>query len=462
MTTRSLTTVMAVCAALAAAGTARAQAPGTPSGYGTIQGTVYDSLIHGPLAGAYVSLLDGSRGVSTDQRGRFTLDSVPAGRQVVTFSHADLDSIGLTTFTAPVVVGAGRVTPVQLAVPSHGTFRRHVCGTERVTDDSGVVFGTVRDARSRLRLAGARVVVSWPMVVREASGDITLHRPNAVARTDSVGGYYVCGAPAEYIVTAQANAGRFASGKIEVLIGPRGIARQDLTVSRDSAGGADSAGNPNVLRQAAVAGVVRDERGPVIGAYATVDEVQVGSGTERDGSFFLRNLAAGSHMLMVRHVGYFAWRTPVNLRNGDTLRVSVPLRAATVLDTLRVVASPRLAAELEDMQRRIESGFGYFLSSSEILQHNNVRSLFEAVPSVITQGQTVADFQILMRGITGYCTPTVYLDGLAADVAAIQTLQPRNLAAVEIYPRMNPGLYRYMTASAPDCGIVLVWTRYAR
>ncbi len=459
---RSLTTVMAACVALAAAGAVRAQAPGARSGFGSIQGTVYDSLIRGPLAGAYVSLLDGSRGVSTDQRGRFTLDSVPSGRQVVTFSHPDLDSIGLMTFTAPVTVVTGGTISVQLAVPSHHTFRRHVCGTERVTDDSGVVFGTVRDARSRARLVGARVVVSWPMVVREASGDITLHRPNAASRTDSVGSYYVCGAPAEYIVTAQANAGRFTSGKIEVLVGPRGIARQDLTVSRDSAGGADSAGNPNVVREAAVSGVVRDERGPVIGAYATVDEVQVGSGTQRDGSFFLRSLPAGTHMLMVRHVGYFAWRTPVNLRNGDTLRLNVDLRAATVLDTLRVTASPRLAAELEDMQRRIESGFGYFISSSEILEHNNVRSLFESVPSVITSGQTVSDFTIQMRGLMGYCTPTIYLDGLAADVAAIQTLQPRNLAAVEIYPRMNPGLFKYMTASAPDCGIVLVWTKYAR
>ncbi len=457
-------TMLIACAAVAAAGGVHAQAPQRApqaGGFGTIQGVVYDSLLGGPLPGAYVSLLDGSRGALADQRGRFTLDSVRAGRRVLTFSHADLDSIGLTSLAATVTVSAGRATVVQLAVPSHETFRLRVCESDGAGRDSGVVFGNVTDARSRSRLAGARVVVSWPAVSRERSGDIVLRRPYSQARTDSLGSYYVCGAPAEYVVTAQADAGRFSSGTIEVLIGPRGIARQDLSVSRDSAG-ADSVGNPVLVQEAAVAGTVSDERGPVVGAYVTMDDVVAVAPTARDGSFLLQNLPAGSRMLMVRHVGYFAWRTPVSLRNEETLRLTVPLRAATVLDTLRVVASPHLAAELDDMQRRIEAGFGYFLSSAEILQHTNVRSLFEGLPSVSTQGHSVNDFVIQMRGLAGNCLPSIFLDGMMSDVAAIVTLQPRNLAAVEVYPRMNPGLYKYMMPGNQECGIVLFWTKYAR
>jgi hypothetical protein len=121
--TRTRSAFALACAALLVGGLTggvlRAQVPQdtrTPAGYGTIQGVVYDSLVGSPLAGAYVSLLHSSRGVETDQRGRFVLDSVPAGRQVIAFSHADLDSIGLTDLATVVTVAPGGVTAVQLTV----------------------------------------------------------------------------------------------------------------------------------------------------------------------------------------------------------------------------------------------------------------------------------------------------------------------------------------------------------
>jgi hypothetical protein len=458
-----LITVFA-CAAQLSAGVVRAQAPAgarTPRGLGTIQGTVWDSLIAGPLPGALVSLLDFSRSTQTDRRGRYVLDSVPAGRQVVTFSHPDLDSIGLTTLAAAAVVTAGGVTSLPLAVPSHETFRIAACGTDRAGRDSGVVYGTVTDVHRRVRLAGASVVITWPTVSRDDSGHILLNHPTSQARTDTLGTYYACGVPAEYFVAAQAFAGRSSSGRIDVLLGSRAIARRDLTVSRDSAGAADSGGA--ALRLATLVGTVHDERGTVVsGAYATVDDVPAGAGTGSDGGFVLRGLPAGTRMLMVRHVGFFVSRLAVDLRNRDTARVAVVLREATVLDTLRVTATPRLIAELEDMQRRMETGFGYFLSAAEIVQHTNSRGLFESLPSVMTQGSSVNDFQIWMRATAGYCQPPIFIDGMLSDVQALPSLQLKSLAAVEIYPRLNPGLYRYMTTGNQECGVVLVWTKYAR
>jgi hypothetical protein len=463
-------TVARICAALlagaATCGGLRAQASrdaGTPQGLGTIRGVIYDSLIQKPLAGAYVSLLHRSLGVETDPRGRFVLDSVPAGRQVITFSHPDLDSIGLSDFATAVTVTAGAATVVQLGVPSHEAFRRSACGVDRAWRDSAVVYGTVFDAQRRARLSGARVRVQWPAVSRDDSGRFVVHYPAGQVRSDSLGRYYVCGVPADYLVAAQAQAGPFSSGQVDVLVGPRAIARRDLSISREPAADADSAARGVPLRMATVLGTVRDEHArAVAGAYATLDDVPAGAATDAAGSFQLRNLPAGTRMLMVRQVGYFAERLALDLRNRDTTRIAVVLRAATVLDTLRVVASPRLQAELEDMQRRIESGFGYFLSSAEIKQRTNARSLFEGLPAVQTEGSDVNNFQILMRSPAGYCQPSVFLDGLRSDVETLPSLQLKNLAAVEIYPRLSPGLYRYITTGNQECGVVLIWTKYTR
>jgi hypothetical protein len=464
---RTRTTFLLAGAALLVGGARRAQArtgAAAPQGYGAIQGVVFDSLIQRALAGAQVSLLNGSRVAETDQRGRFLLDSVRAGTQVVTFSHADLDSIGLTTLAARVIVAAGRTTTVQLGVPSHETFWRAACGGDRTARDSGVVYGSVTDVRSRTRLVGAAVVVSWPAVSRNDSGRFVISHPTIRTRTDSLGTYYACGVPAEYLVTAQAFAGRSSTGTIDVLVSSRAIARKDLAVSRDTAAGADTAAGGPPRGSATVMGEVRDDRGAVVmGAYATLDDVPAGAGTERDGGFVLRHLPAGTRMLMVRHVGYFAWRMPVDLRSRDTTHVAVLMRQATVLDTIRVVASPRLTAELEDMQIRMESGFGFFLTAAEIKQHTNVRGLFETLPSVYTQGPSVQDFQILMRVATGYCAPSIFVDGLPSAVEMLPSIRPETLALVEIYPRLNPGLARYMnTSNVSECGIILIWTKYSR
>lgn len=64
---------------------------------GRITGTVYDSLYaRAPLAGATVVLIEGSRYVTSDSRGRFGFDSVPEGRVSLSFMHPVLDCSGFT------------------------------------------------------------------------------------------------------------------------------------------------------------------------------------------------------------------------------------------------------------------------------------------------------------------------------------------------------------------------------
>jgi hypothetical protein len=456
------TLVIAASAGLAAAAfvAPRAAAQEPQPGSGTIRGIVYDSLLRSPLSGAYVVVLHTSRSTLSDQRGHYVLDSVPAGRQIVSFSRPDLDSIGLSSFAARVVVEPDRETTLALAVPSHDTYWRAACGAprNRAAGDSGLVFGTVTDAETRTRLAGARVTVTWITADRDRAGHILIDHPSVTVPSDSLGSYYVCGAPVEYLVTSRASAGPFSSGLAEVLVDIRGIARRDLSLSREVVtGGADSTAPSQRRGLATVVGNVVGERGGALPqVVATLDDVEGSAETDSAGRFVLRGLPSGTRMLMVRRVGYFASRQPLDLRNRDTAWVAVALQEATMLDTIRVTASPRLAATVEEIDLRRRTGFGYFLGPSQIRQRVGTQALFEGLPSMQTERQGSNNWIILMRGIHGYCQPNLYIDGFPSIIDQLATMQPRNLIAVEVYPRPTAALGRY--GGFNDCGVVLVWT----
>ena len=82
----------------------------------SVNGTVYDSLLHAPLRGADVWVRGSERHTETDADGRFHLDSIPPGRYTLLVSHPGLDSAGLFTLAVPVDAGDGAV--VRLATPS--------------------------------------------------------------------------------------------------------------------------------------------------------------------------------------------------------------------------------------------------------------------------------------------------------------------------------------------------------
>jgi hypothetical protein len=447
-------------------------APSFPdSGFGTIRGTVFDSLLGSPLAGAHVAVLRGTPSTETDRRGRYVLDSVPAGHQVVTFSHTALDSIGLSSFAFPVTVQAGGMSTLPLGVPSHATYWRAACGApRRAGADSGIVFGTVRDAETGQRLSSARVAVTW-LTVRWDSP--RRWRPDwAVGEVwaDPQGTYYLCGAPVEYLVTAQATSGRFSSGVVDVLVNTRGVVRRDLSVSREVlAVGPDSAPSRTSRGLATVIGTVRGERGGVLpGAIATLDDVADTARVDNAGRFTLRNIPSGSRMLMVRRVGYFAWRSPLDLRNRDTTRVEVALEEANVLDTIRVTAAPQMAAVLQEIDLRRLAGFGYVFGMAEIRQRPNLASVFEGLPSVQVDGRpdrftlwTRATYSIFGVSRGGYCRMKVYIDGFLADEEQLATMMPQQVVVVEVYPRPSISLGRYADPLSP-CGVVLVWTALAR
>lgn len=451
-----------------------ATSPGRAQRPGALAGTVYDSLLGAPLAGANVWLQGTARGAVTGRDGRFRIDSVAPGAYVVTFEHPDLDSAGLTANAARVVVPAGLTFEVVLATRSAATLRRAACGAA-VTGphgDSSVVFGDVRDAESRVRLAGALVTAEWTAILREADGRVTTAPASQATRTDSIGGYYLCGLPNEVVVTVQARADSFASGVIDVQVGARGFLRRDLAVSREPL----RAAAPGALRpsaammadagavrrgRAVLMGTVTEERGaPRAGAVVVLEGVPGETVTDERGRFVLTGLPSGSQMVTARMVGYLAARAPVELRNRDTTRVPLRLRAITLLDTVTVTAPgprERLVAQIEE---RLGTTRGFVVHEEDIRTRGNTRSLFYGMSNVVTEGTGPVRYNLYIQIGNRMCTPTIYVDGIRAGLLELQAYRNEHLVAVEVYPRTSAALGRFQ--SPDECGVILAWTRMYR
>jgi hypothetical protein len=449
---------------LAAAGLAPARAQQAGAGavaVANVRGLVYDSLARAPLAGAHVWVDGGGRSAVTDARGRYRLDSVPLGSRRILFSHPELDSIGIPQLGRRVsLTAAPTPATADLGVPSLATLRRSLCGADSGRAGrggaAGIVFGTVTDATSRARLVGARVEASWVALDWEPGERMVVSRPRRELRSDSLGNYYVCGAPLGETMTVTAAAGAFVTGRVELILGPRGVARRDLTVSFDTLAPAfDTVTNLRAGR-AAIVGMVRDESGaPLRGVQAVVDDAAGDGLTDTRGRFVLLGMPGGTQMLMVRRVGYGAVRMALDLRPGDTVEVAVSLRALTILDTITVTASRH--SVIAEMAERLRGGTGgYSLVGDQVRSQALITSVLSQLPSINIEGSPTA-FQVLGRAAAGgYCAVNVWLDGVRGDAELLRTLRPAQVIAVEWYPRGAQAPFRFQPQNA--CAVLLVWT----
>lgn len=427
---------------------------------GELSGVVWDSLSATALAGSRVWIEGTMLNAVTDGRGRFRLDSVPAGARRLLFSHPDLDSIGFPQFGRRIQVSAGAAIVADLAVPSLATIATGLCNAplpapEPGAEPVGIVFGSVQVAGSTTRLAGARVEVSWVRLDFTDGRLVDLGRSALNVRSDSLGNFYVCGVPTRRMVAVAAATAASATGRLDVLVGERRVLRQDLHVALDTAMTLDSAGR--LAGRAVVTGEVRSTTGaPLPGAQALVDDAGEPARSDGRGRFVLRDLPAGTHMLMVRAIGYGAARFPVHLAAGDTLRVSATLRGVTLLDTLFVTARRTgLVGELTERLRVGEAGHALF--GEQLRNATQVSAALLLLPSidVLDDGRNMAI--ATMMG-SRRCAAHVWIDGLRSDAVELRSLQPRTILAVEWFPRGSTVPVRYQPPSFDHCGVLLVWT----
>lgn len=436
-----------------------AQATG---GTGTVVGVVFDSLMMRPLPGASVWTADGLHSAQSDTAGRFTLDSVAPGQQLVLAGHPAADSVGIYTLSATLQVEAGMTATVTLAVPSYASIAASMCPTTTVTNgNGGILFGMVRDAATGGPLAGAVATLTWLSLndagARSVAGPAEVLSARMEVTTDDAGAYYACGIPVARDILVQAVAGTAdsaASGVVSVALPERGILNRDLLVAEASAEGHE-----------VVVVTVRAGERPLAGARVAVPggEPVV---TSASGRAVLRSVQAGTRMVTAAAIGYPPAQSPVDVVAGDTARVVLTVsRAASLLDTLIV----RRSRALNEVEQRRRMGIGYRMMGEELAKRHTLRLVFNEFPSVFTAGSSFIDFKIMMPApfphvfdTEGkYCAAQVFLDGRLTDVVEVTSYRPDELLAVEVFPRVSmvPIQYKRFADYNEDCGVVLVWTR---
>jgi hypothetical protein len=160
-------------------------------------------------------------------------------------------------------------------------------------------------------------------------------------------------------------------------------------------------------------------------------------------------------------IGYSAARLAVLLRHGDTTRVTVVIRALTVLDTIRVTANPTRMNEilLDELAQRLRSGFGYYLMGDEVKSRQSMRAVLQGMPSMVIEGRTTYNFTV--RSMVGgrFTNADVWVDGMRSSVQAMQSYRPDQIVAIEWYPRGTSAPMRYQNGDVP---VLLIWTRFMR
>lgn len=388
-----------------------------------VNGVAWDSLSNRALASAFVSL--GTKSTMSDSAGRFSFDSVAPGTHRATMQHDMLDSLGLAQIVASVVV-RGMADTIRIATPSSRTMWRRVCPGEQPRD-SGFVFGIVRDA-ARQPVVGASIVANWIELVSVGRG-VVQKGWKLETTTTADGSYVMCGMPVGTGASLEATRDSTAYAGIEVLLTDRtSVRRQDLTVTNLS----DS------TARGTIRGTVTADGAPVPNVRIETDGLpEVISG--RDGGFVLRGVRAGTRQLYVQGIGFTPMMRVVEVTAGDTSHVSITVGRATMLDSVRVVAPTARTRLADQFNERRRVGVGYHRDSAQIGKFLSFEGVFSSMPSVVTErprGQPVA-IRIggtRSRGIhTGGCVALIYIDGMRSDAAHLQSLYPRDFAAIEVY-----------------------------
>jgi hypothetical protein len=232
------------------------------------------------------------------------------------------------------------------------------------------------------------------------------------------------------------------------------VVRRDLLIGPELAD--DSTSHGTIL------GLLVDQDGvPYSEARIMLDDSTVVR-SRGDGEFAFRDIRAGTRQLEIMSIGMVPIVTTVDVHPGDSVSVRYALRRVTTLDVVHVTASRRgrkIAEGLEDRRRR---GLGMQMDLTQLQAHSSFRSVLNEFPGirVVHNG---ADYTVYVSdGRGGQCPPEVWVDGARQALAALSLIYPRNVTAVEYYPRANmvPLEFR-RNERLMSCGAILVWTNWA-
>jgi hypothetical protein len=458
---------------LAALGAPTLHAQTVPKG--RIEGQITDSVHARPAAGAtvYVARLSPDaalRVATTDEKGRFVVDSLVAGRYTVDFTTSFLDSLDLTLPSRQLTLATDEELRLELGIPSGATLRAAACPGLEIPTGKGAVVGRVVNADTDQPLVGATVAVSWvDLGVDRATLQPTMQQRGGAMPVDSVGNYRLCGVPTDtYLLVQVQDKGRVGSA-LRLTVGDDvGVVKRDLSLSAsasraiaapDSSGAAAADERPvaQLTGTATLTGTVRGLGGRPL-PDARVSVVDAGGTVQTDslGHFTLANLPAGTQLVEVRRIGYLLGQHPVDLRSGRSVNQDFTLSTIVSLDSVRIVAQRNRYREYELRARR--SGAGRFISEQDIEKRHPVETsdILRMLPGFRIVGSGLDAHVVSSRGQIslrqGDCVANVVIDGIPNQ--DINLVRPSDVGALEVYN----GIGAPMQYNSP-CGVIVIWTK---
>lgn len=460
---------------------AGAQSPTAPSarapGQGaTLSGTVRDSVTHVALAGATVQLVADTathfaRTVFADSLGGFAIDDLPDGRYSIGFSHPLLDSVGVQAPLRRVAIAGHRGVHLELTTPSPSQLRAAICGPT-ASDSSGVIVGTVHDARDGSPIPGASVVGQWTELSFTPEG-IVRRTPSLVATTGENGWFALCNVPTDAGLLLSASRAADSTDLVEARVPTEGFLRRELYLGAArtvlvpvTSTGDTTALPPRRVRTgtSALSGTVVTAGGlPLSGARVGLADGPQARTNER-GEWTISGAPAGSRMLEVRALGYYPDRRAVDVVAGAPPVRVVLATVRSVLDTVKVTANRLYNRDRDGFDRRRRTGHGRYFTAEEIARRNplNITDLFRSVSGVRLDRRAFDSTSLLVRGTgTGWCSPAVFIDGLymrGTSADEIDAFAPAHkVAGVEVYVGTHvPAQFQQQMTG---CGSIVIWTK---
>jgi hypothetical protein len=416
-----------------------------------LRGVVFDSLRRQPIRNAFVSMAGSSEVITTDSRGRFQFDSVAPGDHRLTAQHPLLDSIGLSGLTAHATVtdGAGEVN---LAVPSFATIWSVACGG-RVPKDSGIVYGTIRDANGGAPVIDAAIQLSWSELMLDRKHRVMQRRWRVETRSNATGGYAVCGVAPDVGLQIHANGETSESGLIDLPAISTRVQRRDLLVGPVADSGAS--------RRGTISGQVTDPEGHPLVDVRVIMERTPAVRTDADGRFTFSSVPVGTRQIEIFAIGALPLLEIADVTPGATTTVSVTLRQIPMLETVHTSAARATRVFAAEFAERRRTGFGYLRDSTEIARYDQFLNVLRDVPSMNVQYRSSTLSISVPDGKGGSCAPDVLIDGARAGFGHLIDLSSKEVGGVEVYPRAAHIPARFVAPGLqPQCGMILVWTKY--
>lgn len=233
-----------------------------------------------------------------------------------------------------------------------------------------------------------------------------------------------------------------------------------------------------------IAGTVVDTLGrPISDAAVLLQPDGLTTRTDGQGFFSLR-VAAGPATLVVRHIGYGALQSEINLQGGVHRQFRIELSPlaqlldAVVAEARRPYMPPGAPASLDDFYRRRAEGKGRTFTRDDIERLGSVRAAMAMVPGIrivtdvfgnvvgLNVPRCVGVGVDISTGTDGDGMPTLtstqrtmnsvawFLDGLRT--ATPPNLRDDDVEAVEVY-RGSSALPAEAIGDA--CAAVFIWTR---